>query len=161
MIVDQHPALIVDSMSLCYNIIFGADFLDKCVITLDYKNNLVQWMEYNILLLDASEFFSYNYYTSLLTPIELNSEQDFFSNAFSEHILDAKYEQVNIPDVAFNQTHHSLNQCCDLFKILLKHKKLFDGSLGVYPHKKNHIDLNSGAKPVHHQAYPVPHVTNT
>ncbi len=41
MIVDQHPPLIIDSMSLCYDIIFGADFLDECRITLNYDNNLV------------------------------------------------------------------------------------------------------------------------
>ncbi len=45
MVVDNHPALIVDSTSLCYVIIFGAVFLDKCSITLDYEHNLVWWME--------------------------------------------------------------------------------------------------------------------
>ncbi len=56
MIVDKHTALIVDSTSLCYNIIFGADFLDNCSITLDYENHQVQWMEYTIPLRDALEF---------------------------------------------------------------------------------------------------------
>ncbi len=73
-------------------------------------------------------------------------------------ILDAKYEQANIHDVAFNQHHLLLDQQCTLFNILSKHKKLFDGSLGVYPYKKVHIDLKSGAKPVHHHAYTVPHL---
>ncbi len=77
---------------------------------------------------------------------------------FATCILDAKYEQTNIHDVAFNQHHLSLDQRRDLFNILSKHNKLFDGSLGVYPHKKVHIDLKPGAKPVHHCAYPVPHV---
>ncbi len=57
MIVDKHPTLMVDSKSLCYNIIFGVNFLNKCRITLDYENNLVQWMEYTIPLRDALEFF--------------------------------------------------------------------------------------------------------
>ncbi len=57
MIVDKHPALIDDSTSLCYDIVFGANFLNKCGITLDYENNLVQWMEYTIPLCDSSEFF--------------------------------------------------------------------------------------------------------
>ncbi len=107
MIVDKHPALIVDSMSLCYNIIFGANFLNKCGITLNYENHQVQWMEYTIPLHHALEFFSYSYYTSLLTPIELESEHDLignpFANTFATRILDAKYEEVNFNDVAFDQ----------------------------------------------------------
>ncbi len=73
-IVDTHPALIVDSTSLCYDIIFGADFLDKCGVTLDYGNSIFRWMGYTFPLCNALEFFSYSYYTSLLTPLELESE---------------------------------------------------------------------------------------
>ncbi len=106
--------------------------------------------------------FSYNYYTSLLTPLELKSEQDLLGDTsvdtFATCILDAKYEQVNIHNVAFDQTHLLLYQQCNLFNILSKHKKICDGSLRVYPHKQVHIDLKPGAKPVHHCAYPVPHV---
>ncbi len=40
-VIDKHPALIVDSMNLRYDIILGADFLDKCGITLNYKNNQI------------------------------------------------------------------------------------------------------------------------
>ncbi len=57
MVVDNNPTLIFDSMSLCHDIIFGADFLDKCGITLDYEHNLVQWMEDTTPLCNALEFF--------------------------------------------------------------------------------------------------------
>ncbi len=60
-VIDKHPALIVDSTSLCYDIIFGAYFFDKCDITLNYENHQVQWMEYTIPLRNASKFFSSNY----------------------------------------------------------------------------------------------------
>ncbi len=33
---------------------------------------------------------------------------------------------------------------------------MFDGTLGVYPHKKLHIDIDPNAKPVHSRPYPVP-----
>ncbi len=44
----------------------------------------------------------------------------------------------------------------DLRKILMEHTKLFDGTLGVYPHRKFHIDLVPGAIAKHARQYPVP-----
>eukprot|EP00804_Cyclotella_cryptica_P015823 CCRYP_006328-RE/>CCRYP_006328-RE protein AED:0.09 eAED:0.09 QI:0/-1/0/1/-1/1/1/0/883 len=35
---------------------------------------------------------------------------------------------------------------------------MFDGTLGIYPHKKVHIDVDPDAKPVHARQYPVPRV---
>jgi hypothetical protein len=37
----------------------------------------------------------------------------------------------------------------DLHKVLKDFSKLFDGTLGVYPHRKFHIDIMPGAKPKH------------
>ncbi len=33
---------------------------------------------------------------------------------------------------------------------------MFNGTLGVYPHKKVHIDIDLNANPVHSRPYPVP-----
>ncbi len=160
MIINKHLALIVDSTSLCYAIIFGADFLDKCRITLNYDKNLVCWMEYDIPLFHFATPLSFFIHLLFLTPIEITFEEDCLGNtyvdSFATHILDAKYEHVNIHDIASNQHHLSLNQWHDLFNILSKHKKIFNGSLGVFPHKKVHIDLKPGKNP-HHCTYPVPH----
>jgi hypothetical protein len=35
---------------------------------------------------------------------------------------------------------------------------MFNGTLGVYPHKKVHIGIDSNAKPVHSMPYPVPQI---
>jgi hypothetical protein len=35
---------------------------------------------------------------------------------------------------------------------------MFGGTLGVYPHKKVHIDIDPNAKPVHFRPYPVPQI---
>ncbi len=35
---------------------------------------------------------------------------------------------------------------------------MLDGTLGVYPHKKVHIDIDPNAKHVHSRPYPVPQI---
>ncbi len=40
--------------------------------------------------------------------------------------------------------------------MLQENDKMFDGTLGVYPHKTVHIDIDPNAKPVHSRPYPVP-----
>ncbi len=57
LVVDEHPALVINSTSLHYDIILAANFLDKCGIILDYDNILVLWMEYTNPLCNTTEFF--------------------------------------------------------------------------------------------------------
>jgi hypothetical protein len=40
--------------------------------------------------------------------------------------------------------------------VLKEHTKLFDGTLGAYPHRKFNIDLVPGAIAKHARPYPVP-----
>ncbi len=42
--------------------------------------------------------------------------------------------------------------------MLQETNKMFDGTLGVYPHTKVHIDIDPNAKPVHSRPYPVPRI---
>jgi hypothetical protein len=42
--------------------------------------------------------------------------------------------------------------------VLQEHNKMFDATLGVYPHKKVHIDIDPNAKPVHSRPYPIPQI---
>ena len=64
-----------------------------------------------------------------------------------------QYEKV-IVDVVIDQLDH-LN-ANDLKQVLNEHTKLFDGTLGVYPHRKFHIDLMPGAVPKHFRPYTIP-----
>jgi hypothetical protein len=74
---------------------------------------------------------------------------------YAVEILDAKYEKVEIDEV-INQLNSDPQQKEDLKKILQGHTKLFDGTLGVYPHRKFHIDLVQGMVAKHARPYPVP-----
>ncbi len=35
---------------------------------------------------------------------------------------------------------------------------MFNGTLGVYPHKKVHIDIDPNVKPVHSRPFPLPQI---
>jgi len=72
--------------------------------------------------------------------------------------LDAKYKKADIDTVIAEQTHLTKAQKNDLHAVLSNHEKLFNGELGLYPHKKVHIYVNQDAIPVHARPYPVPHL---
>jgi hypothetical protein len=75
---------------------------------------------------------------------------------FAIEILDAKYEKVQIKNVVNPLEYLSTQQKADLKQVLSEFTKLFDGTLGVYPHRKFHIELELGSKPRHARPYHVP-----
>ena len=60
-------------------------------------------------------------------------------------------------EVIAEQNHLSEQQKHQLQAVLDKHKLVFDGTLGCYPHKKIHIDLldPTGQPFCHRRPYPV------
>jgi hypothetical protein len=52
-------------------------------------------------------------------------------------------------------TNLNAHQKADLLQVLQENNKMFDGTLGVYPHKKVHIDIDPNAKHVHSRPYPL------
>ena len=142
----------------CY---LGKDFLKKAGIRINYDTGFMEWFECILPMRDpwglTSEEFD-NMVDSLLiqTEDELFGE-DWLDN-YATEILDAKYNFTSVRDVVNQLKHLSQRQKDDLHKILSKHEKLFDGTLGVYPHKKFHIDIEEDATPVHAKPYTVPRI---
>jgi hypothetical protein len=56
---------------------------------------------------------------------------------FATEILDAKYEKIDVAEVAKVLTHLNSHQKADLLCVLQENNKMFDGTLGVYPNKKD------------------------
>jgi hypothetical protein len=79
-------------------------------------------------------------------------------DSFVTEIPDTKYGKTDIKDVANDQKHLSKEQHKELFTVLNEHAEIFEGTLGVYPHKQFHIDMMEDATPKHARAYMVPRV---
>ncbi len=96
-----------------YDIIFGANYLDKFGFTINYNDNLLQLMEHEITLKNPDEFFSKNMLIDLIDELCLNNEDNMFDweilDNYATRILDAKYEQVDTNRVAANQKQLNVN----------------------------------------------------
>jgi hypothetical protein len=128
----QQKVLVFQSETCKYDVNLGADFLTKTGI--DAMAHIAEIQQ-------DKEFFGMDWYDPTCYAVE---------------ILDAKYEKVDVDEVITHLTHLNLQQKEDLKQVLQEHTKLFDGTLGVYPHRKFHIDLIPGAAAKHARSYPVP-----
>ena len=160
-IIDEQKAIIFDAPCQ-YDIIVGGDFLKKAGINLMYETGMIEWMGISIPM--RVPFETDEEYTSVIDDYLIQMEEDDwdFEDEYLESylttILDAKYEKANIDLIISAQRHLDDAQQNDLRTLLKRHEPLFNGTLGLYPHKKMHIELELGAQPKHYCAYPIPHV---
>jgi hypothetical protein len=68
---------------------------------------------------------------------------------YASETLNAKHGKVSTDDVGNQLTHLNDKQKQDLKVLLKDFTRLFDGTLGVYLHKKFHINLVPCARPKH------------
>jgi hypothetical protein len=80
---------------------------------------------------------------------------EVWPECFATEILDAKYERTDLVVVVKELTHLNAHQKANLLRVLQENDTMFDGTLGVYPHKKVNINIYPNAKPVHSRPYPV------
>ena len=159
--IEEQKALIFESDSCKYDVILGADFLTKTGIDVRYSTGTIEWFENELPLRDP-HILKDKDFASMAEIIELQQEAEFFGmdwydpNCYAIEILDAKYEMVPIDDVIQQLVHLNQKQKADIKHVLNKFTKLFDGTLGVYPHRKFHIDLEPNVKPKHARPYPIP-----
>ena len=124
-----------------YDIILGRDFLLALKIDPCFSTLTINWDNLSIPFKPRTVWNDpYNVRTILATEIQ-----------------ESKYEQVSVQEVAHNQTHLTPQQQDDLAAILQEYPLLFSGKLGLYPHRKIHLDLIDGATPIHLHPYSVTH----
>ena len=160
--IDECKALIFDN-ECKYDIIFGADFLSWIGLNIMYRQGVMEWYG-NTLPMREPWDLSNKEFVHMADSFHLQEEEedlfgdDWLDSYAVEKILDAKYEKLDVNQVISEQKHLDDYQKQGLRELFLKYQKVFDGTLGLYPHKKVHIDVEPGARPVHKRPYAVPRV---
>jgi hypothetical protein len=128
---------------------------------MNYSDGNMEWFDCSITLcppggLDSKEFDAMEDKFHIQVKNKIVGEDSL--QCFASDILDAKYEWTDVAEFVKRLTHLNTHQKADLLQVLQKNDKMFNGTLGVYPHKKVHTDINPNAKPVHSRPYPVPQI---
>jgi hypothetical protein len=142
-------------------VILGADFLSKAGIDVKYSTGTIEWFD-NELPMRDTRYIQSKDLLAMAETIEIQLEDDFFGmdwydpTCYASKILNAKYDKVLVDDVIDQLDHLDAQQKDDLKRVLNEHTKLFDGTLGVYPHREFHIELVPEAVPKHARPYAIP-----
>ena len=72
-------------------------------------------------------------------------------------MLDAKYEQADLPKIVQEKCAHLTNKEKSAL-LKLEFHDLFDGTLGDWKTSPVHLQLKEGVKPYNGKAYPVPKI---
>ena len=159
--VDQQRAMIFDNNNCKYDIIFGTNFLSKAGIKLDWDDGNMLWFD-NVLPMRPGTVISSADFADMEDHYHIQLEDDLLGNdwleCYATEILDAKYEWTNIEKVVRDLNHLTAPQQEGLLSVLKRHATIFDGTLGLYPHKKFHIDIDPDAKPVYSRPYSIPRI---
>jgi hypothetical protein len=126
---------------------------------LNYSEENIEWVDCSIPLclpggLNSTEFDAIEDMFHIQVEDELFGED--WLKCFATKILDAKYASTDVAEVIEGLTHLDAYLKRDLLLVLQENKNMFNGTLGLHPHKKVHIDIIPNAKPVHSRPYPVP-----
>ncbi len=157
--INQQKVPVFNNDNVKCNIILVTNFLSKTGIKLNYSEGNMKWFDCSIPLcppggLDLYEFDAMEDMFYIQVKDELFGED--WLECFATEILDAKYEKTDVAEVVKGLTDLNAHQKADLLQVLQENNKMFDGTLGVYPHKQVHIDIDPNANPVHSRPYPVP-----
>jgi hypothetical protein len=157
--INQQKVLVFDNDNVTYDIILGTNFLSKAGIKLNYSEGNMKWFDCSISLCPPGDLDS-NKFDTMEDMFHIQVKDELFGKdwleCFTTDILDAKYERTDVVEVVKGLTHLDAHQKADLLQLLQENNKMLDGILGVYPHKKVHIDIDPNAKPLHSRSYPVP-----
>ena len=150
----------VKNLSGRYDMIIGVKFMEQVGIDLSFKDRMITYEHVNLPMTDVDSLPA-NGGRSLndlhyVTGIE---EPPLASEAVKRvsEILDAKYAPVTPEQILENSSHLTEEQKRTLKPLLIKHRKLFDGTLGKWKGIQHQLELKDPkATPFASRPYAVP-----
>jgi hypothetical protein len=150
-VIKQQKALVFNG-DIRYDLILGADFLTKSSIDIRYSSGTIEWFDSKLPMRDPRQLDNKDY-LAMAEALEVHCKEEhlfgrdwYNPDCYATKILDAKYNKVSIMEVMKQCSHLNATQQEDLCQVLKDFPKLFDGTLGIYPHRKFHINCHAGCK---------------
>ena len=134
-----------------YDMIIGRDLLRELKIDILFSTQTIQYNENSIPMKDRHCTESDAFY--IQEPDSMEAEMKRLRD-----ILDCKYQPADLAQVAKSCENLTQSQQKELHKLLIKHEKLFDGSLGRMKSEPYDIKLKPNTKPYHAKRFPIPHI---
>jgi len=155
-VISDHSFEVFDA-DCRYDVILGADFLEKVGMNLRYSDLTVEWLGNTIPMQTLGKSVNAVEVEQYLNQMEIEEMGIDIDSYLSTPILEAKYVKWSIDEVIKDHCSHlNVKQQAELHQLLTRHAKLFDGTLGKYPGEPMHIEVEPGATPVYRRPYPVP-----
>jgi hypothetical protein len=139
-------------------------FSPKSSIDIKYRMGIIEWFDNKLPMCDSHQLDGKKY-LAMADILEVQPKTEDISGmdwydptCYASEILDAKYGKVSTDEIVDQLTHLTPDQRDDLKGLFHGFTKLFNGTLGVYPHQKFHIDLIPGAKPKHSRPCVIPRI---
>jgi len=154
-------AFVFDNKDVPYDVIYGRSFLNSCKIDVCSSDLTCRWYNNKIPFHKPTFFKDSETIRAILSvPSERVNRLEAFHEAYHSAAVTRSVDtQVSVDEVVQQQSHLTVEQREDLYKLLSQYDKLFDGTLGRYPKRQFHIDLKEDAVPYHCKGpYSVPSV---
>ena len=142
---------LTDNESMNYDLIIGRDLMTELGLDVLFSSNKIMWEHKTVPFKHYSATEKIDFFLS--DPSKVADATDRI-----KRILDAKYEAADLDQVVASCTELSSHKQSMLMDVLMRHKNLFDGTLGRYKGSKYNIELQDDAKPYHAKPFPVPKV---
>lgn len=181
--IDGFTARVMEHENCRYDLILGRDVLRLLGLQTDFAHHVMTWDDNSVPMKNGYSLSDRDRYLQQLsahTHADTHEEEETHDEILQLHhecvlhqsqiqegtpeelgykskiMTSSEYNDTRIEDVVAKCTHLSKQQQDDLYGVLRKYDKLFDGKLKAYTDEKITLDIDPTVKPTQVRPYSVP-----